>query len=75
MLKAYYIALCDPTYQYVPLRPTGRWKLKANPNNGGGELSVYLEHKNLLIFKRWIAEEDITFLPDAETTINKCQTR
>ena len=45
---------CEP--YYVPLRPTGRWRIVWSPNQW--ECSLEIEQPGFL-FNRWIDEDDI----------------
>jgi len=44
----------------VPLKPTGRWMVKYGANDNG---RLYIEHRWLVFFKRWVREEDIYIKP------------
>lgn len=50
---------------YIPLSPTGRWKIVSNE---WGEEQILIEHKGL-IFKSWIHEDRIEFKPVREEVI------
>lgn len=54
---------------YYKLRPTGEWKLESGPY---GKDVMYVRHQGR-IFKTWIHEDNIEFLPDEETTIFNCE--
>ena len=55
-------------YTYRPLRPTGRWKIRSDAY----EVEVmYVEHRGLL-FRSWIHERNIEFMPSLAETVFDC---
>jgi hypothetical protein len=53
---------------YVELNPTGRWKLESGPYYKN---KMFIEHKGV-VFRQWISEGCIKFLPKKETIIFAC---
>lgn len=66
-----YIEIYDDFYMthYVPLKPTGKWKLKSGPLYRD---RIFIQHQGRL-FKRWVSENCIKFLPKEEETIFNCK--
>lgn len=58
----------DLETEYIRLKPTGKYKFVSGPTE---ELTMYVQHKGF-IFKKWIHERDIKFLPERKTEVFKC---
>jgi hypothetical protein len=59
----------DWMIDYKPLKPTGRWKIESGPHY---ENRMFIEHQGF-IFKEWISEHRIEFLPAKESRIFECE--
>lgn len=53
---------------YKPFKPTGRWKIESCAYYRD---RLFIEHQGF-IFKSWIPEDDIKFLPAKKSIINAC---
>jgi len=58
----------DHNIYYVPLKPTGKWKLKSGPYDDN---DMYIQHQGF-IFTQWIHEDSIYFKPAIEEEIFTC---
>lgn len=64
-----YIEECTGySVSFKPLNPTGRWKIVSGPYH---ENKLFIEHKGL-IFKSWIAEDNIVFKCERKSIVFEC---
>ncbi len=56
--------------RYVPLNPTGRWKIESNAYY---EDKLFIEHKGWVLCE-WVPEDDIYFKPAPRSMIAECTT-
>jgi len=64
----------DYLVNWVPLKPTGRWKYVTDIYN---ENTIFIEHYHgfLNLFKKWTHEDNIEFLEETKEEIFNCKTK
>ena len=69
-LTPYYIEWSDWYSYYVPLIPTGRWKIVSDAYH---DKELFVEHKRpWYLSNLWIASDQIEMRPASEEFINEC---